>query len=75
MSNTLECGECGGEEFYSANLGLSGLTVMKPTFGDGVPVQCSICLNCGHVFTFIDDTGLAEVRNWHAEQFETADAG
>jgi hypothetical protein len=64
-----KCRECEGVEFFhshlSANVG-SAVTVRRGAFGE-VPVHCSICLKCGALSTYVDQSGLTTLRTWHAK--------
>jgi hypothetical protein len=65
-----KCRECEGVEFLhshlTANVG-SGVFVRRGAFGE-VPVLCSICLNCGALYPYVDRSGLTTVRAWHAKE-------
>jgi hypothetical protein len=64
IRNDLECRQCGGDEFYGGTMQGVDVTVRESR---KAAVQCSVCLNCGHVFTFVDDSDLDRIRAWKAE--------
>jgi hypothetical protein len=65
-----KCRECEGVEFLESHLtaqvGLA-VAVRRGAFGE-VPVLCSICLNCGALYPYVDRSGLTTVRAWHAKE-------
>jgi hypothetical protein len=66
--NDLECGHCGGEDFYCGVLDAR----LKFSIYRKADVQCSVCLSCGYVFTYVDDAALERLRSLRAK--EPADA-
>jgi hypothetical protein len=61
--NDLECLNCGGDEFHNGTLGPVRFSLNRKA-----DVECSVCLLCGHVFTYIDEANLERVRSWRAKE-------
>lgn len=59
MRNDLECSHCGNEEFIYGKL--SGQLKISLRFE--VDVECSVCLKCGTVFTYVDDADLERLQS------------
>jgi hypothetical protein len=61
---SFECSECGREDFYFGTLAAS----LRFSIFRKAAAQCSVCLSCGHVCTFVDDADLKRIRAWKEKE-------
>jgi predicted nucleic-acid-binding Zn-ribbon protein len=64
MITSRECPSCGSPEFAEGKLGVHSQTfIPRRTFVFfGYVIRGAVCLGCGYVHHYIDEAGLAKLR-------------
>lgn len=78
-----KCRACGSSDLYHGRMAAQGGVVLgrarNKLSWSVVTIKCAVCVTCGTVEPYVEDTGLLKVREWKAaeshEVSPTADSG
>ena len=64
-----KCRACGSSDLYHGRMAAQGGVVLGRAKGlswQAVTIKCAVCVTCGTVEPYIEDTGLVKVKEWQA---------
>jgi hypothetical protein len=77
-----KCRACGSSDLYHGRMAAQGGVVLGRAKGlswSTVLMKCAVCVTCGTAEPYVEDAGLAKVREWKAVESHqispTADTG
>ncbi|TAL34805.1 MAG: hypothetical protein EPN97_08050 [Alphaproteobacteria bacterium] len=66
-----KCKACGSSDLYHGRMAAQGGVMLGRAKGMSwsmVMIKCAVCVTCGAVEPYVEDTGLAKVREWKAAE-------
>lgn len=66
-----KCRTCGGSDLYQGRMVAQGGVIVGPAtryWGWTSVARCAVCTTCGGIEPYLDDAGIAKVREWQATE-------